>query len=160
METCGWKLKFSEAPKVLFRCYSGCYSASANAAFRCLPICLPPRCLPWAKNARFLGYRLGYQRFGYRPTDRLISGHTAQDQQSVGCHRQKKTRLRAGCGVFWCVLVLAVLQPGVAPYPTRFSSTASVSLRSNNSFLAMKRNTALASSRLLGLMVLRQWLSR
>ena len=30
---------------------------------------------------------------------------------------QKKTRLRAGCGVFWCVLVLAVLQPGVATTP-------------------------------------------
>lgn len=49
---------------------------------------------------------------------------------------------------------------GGCDYPTKFSSTASVSLRSNISFLAMKRNTALASSRLLGLMVLRQWLSR
>ena len=34
LETCGWKLRFSEVPKVLFCCYSGCYSAPANAVFR------------------------------------------------------------------------------------------------------------------------------
>ena len=56
------------------------------------------RCLPWAKNARFHGYRRGYQCLGYRPSNRLISGHTAQDQQSVGCQHQKKTRRRAGAG--------------------------------------------------------------
>lgn len=81
-----------------FCCYSGCYSASANAVFRVYrDVYLG--CLPWAKNARFLGYRHGYQRFGYRPTDRLISGHTAQDQQSVGCQLQKKTRR---IGRVWC----------------------------------------------------------
>lgn len=80
-----------------------------------VPVLTPPvnRCLVnHPANARFRGYLVGY-----RPSNRLFSGHTAQDQKSVGCHRQKKTRLRAGCGVFWCVLVLAVLQPGVATTP-------------------------------------------
>ena len=83
LETCGWKLKFSEAPKVLSTALStsrlqtpvSLVTPSSKSAvlllhrllqrpgkcgISCLPICLPPRCLPWAKNARFHGYRLGY----------------------------------------------------------------------------------------------------
>lgn len=93
METCGWKLRFSEVPKVLFCCYS---AVTAPRQMRCFAVYRG--CLPRAKNARFLGYRRGYQRFGYRPTDRLISGHTEQDQQSVAIAKRKPGAV-AGCWV-------------------------------------------------------------
>ncbi len=86
--------------KVQFCCFSAVTSVVTGARpMRCFAVYrVVYRCLVTSPaNARFHGYRLGYQCLGYRTTDRLISGHTAQAQQSVGCRSKRKPGSRPGC---------------------------------------------------------------